>query len=103
MFNEQTDFKTCPPPMEAHNGSGEDVGVIDIDVDQATIRHTKKTYGHLKNVSFRTGDCRSIPLKPNSIDLVVSFETIEHIHEHETFVYELNNYRLASVGLSEWL
>ena len=34
MFNEHTDFKTCPAPMEAHNGSGEDVGVIDIDADE---------------------------------------------------------------------
>ena len=34
MFNEHTDFKTCPAPMEEHNGSGEDVGIIDIDPDQ---------------------------------------------------------------------
>ncbi|HSB92486.1 MAG TPA: DUF4432 family protein, partial [Flavitalea sp.] len=37
MFNEQTDFKTCPEPLEAHSGSGEDVGIINIDADQQGI------------------------------------------------------------------
>jgi len=34
IFNQYTDFKTCPPPMDAHKGSGEDVGVIDIEADE---------------------------------------------------------------------
>src|SRR5437016_3894036 len=63
--------------------------VIGVDVDRAAVRHAKQNYGHLKNVSYRTGDCRSIPLRANSIDLVVSFETIEHIQEHEAFVDEI--------------
>ncbi|WP_114748663.1 aldose 1-epimerase family protein [Pleomorphovibrio marinus] len=29
IFHQDNDFKTCPPPLEAHKGSGEDVAFID--------------------------------------------------------------------------
>jgi GT2 family glycosyltransferase/ubiquinone/menaquinone biosynthesis C-methylase UbiE/glycosyltransferase involved in cell wall biosynthesis len=63
--------------------------VIGIDIDQPTVIQAKELYGHIKNISFCTGDCRLIPLKSASIDLVVSFETIEHIERHQTFIDEV--------------
>src|SRR4051812_863744 len=44
-----------------------------IDIDEPAIRHAQETYGHLPTPSFWPGHCRSIPLPPGSIDLVVCF------------------------------
>ena len=33
IFREGNDFRKCPPPLDAHNGSGEEVAFIDIDAD----------------------------------------------------------------------
>lgn len=34
IFIEGTDFKTCPAPLEAHSGTGEDVAFIDVAADE---------------------------------------------------------------------
>lgn len=35
LFSEGNDFHTCPPPLDDHQGSGEEVAFIDIEPDQA--------------------------------------------------------------------
>jgi O-antigen biosynthesis protein len=67
------------------NGKAKEV--IGVDIDQETVAYSKKNYG--KEVKFIQGDCRNIPLKDKSVDIVVSFETIEHIKEHEKFIDEI--------------
>ncbi len=62
--------------------------VTGVDVDKATVAYAKKNY-ESKNVTFKVGDGVSIPLADNSIDVVVSFETIEHIEEYEVFMSEV--------------
>lgn len=52
-------------------------------VDYATLHYKKD------NISFLQGDCRAIPLADHSVDLVVSFETIEHTIYHEEFCSEI--------------
>lgn len=39
IFREGNDFKTCPAPLEAHNGGGEEAAFIDIDADAAGRCH----------------------------------------------------------------
>ncbi|MFH5832190.1 aldose 1-epimerase family protein [Halalkalibaculum sp. DA3122] len=39
IFNEGTDFKRCPPPMDAHSGPGEAAAFLDLDADEAGICH----------------------------------------------------------------
>jgi len=34
IFNQQNNFRVCPPPMQEHNGSGEDAVLVDIDADE---------------------------------------------------------------------
>lgn len=53
--------------------------VIGIDIDRDTINHAKEKYSkeNLKFVEGNIADLSSIPT--NSIDIVVSFETIEHV------------------------
>lgn len=58
-----------------------------IDVDTNTIEKAKKKYKHSK-LNFLKGDIASIPLDDHSIDLVVSFETLEHVSNHEQVIKE---------------
>ncbi|WP_459555470.1 methyltransferase domain-containing protein [Lacunimicrobium album] len=62
--------------------------VIGIDIDPETIHHAQKRYQH-PNLRFLTADCRELPLDDASFDLIVSFETIEHIHDQEKFIREM--------------
>jgi ubiquinone/menaquinone biosynthesis C-methylase UbiE len=62
--------------------------VVGVDVSAETIAHAKRKY-RLSNLRFLTGECRSIPVKAQSVDVVVSFETIEHLEEHEVFMREI--------------
>lgn len=62
--------------------------VVGIDKDPATIAHATRKYQR-SNLRFREGDCAALPLADNSIDLVASFETIEHISAHERFLGEI--------------
>src|SRR5262245_37500562 len=57
--------------------------VVGIDIDQAAAKHARQTYGHLANVQFASGSCDQIPLANATVEIVVSFETIEH-HDRQT-------------------
>ncbi len=62
--------------------------VYGVDVDKDAIAYAKKNYAD-KNIEFVLGDGTKIPLEDNSVDVVVSFETIEHIEDYETFMAEV--------------
>lgn len=63
--------------------------VTGVDVSPEAVRHAKQRYGGVANAEFRDGSCARIPLADASVDLVVSFETVEHIAEQETFLGEI--------------
>ncbi len=63
--------------------------VTGIDISQEAIWHAQARYGKKKNLFFIQGDCSSIPLKDSSVDLIVSFETIEHHDRHQEFFLEI--------------
>jgi 2-polyprenyl-3-methyl-5-hydroxy-6-metoxy-1,4-benzoquinol methylase len=62
--------------------------VVGIDIAPDAIQHAKKKYSH-SSLTFKVGDCAKIPLPDASIDLVVSFETIEHHNQHEAMMSEI--------------
>lgn len=62
--------------------------VYGVDINDAAIAYAQKNYAE-KHVSFIKGDGVNIPLKDNSVDMVVSFETIEHIEDYKTFMREI--------------
>lgn len=62
--------------------------VFGVDIDDTTIEKAKKKYTS-PNLTFLQGSTSSIPLKNNSIDVVISFETIEHHDEHELMIKEI--------------
>ena len=60
-----------------------------VDVAPAAVAHARRAYAGLLNARFIEGSCTAIPLPDGSVDLAVSFETIEHIEAHEAFLGEL--------------
>ena len=62
--------------------------VIGVDLDADAIVHAKAKYPR-RNLRFIQGTCLAIPCEDHSIDLVASFETIEHISEHDAFLSEI--------------
>lgn len=62
--------------------------VVGVDISEEAINHAKNKY-QLNNLKFKLGSCSKIPLEDNSVDVVVSFETIEHHDEHELMMVEV--------------
>ena len=62
--------------------------VIGVDVADEAVEHATRNYVR-EGLSFRKGDGRQLPVADASVDVVVSFETIEHLYEHERFLAEI--------------
>ena len=63
--------------------------VTGVDIDPPIIARANRVYGD-EGLSFQVADARQpLPFNAASFDVVVSFETIEHIAEHASFVAEL--------------
>jgi ubiquinone/menaquinone biosynthesis C-methylase UbiE len=63
--------------------------VLGVDVAQPAIDHARREYAKLANAEFKVGSCTAIPAADASVDVAVSFETLEHIAEQEQFLAEL--------------
>ena len=72
--------------------------VTGVDVSASAIAHARQQYATTPNLTFVEGQCAAIPLADASVDVVVSFETLEHIAEHEAFLREIKRV-LAPGGL----
>ena len=64
------------------------VFVTGVDIAEDAVAHARQKY-RLPNLEFRLGSCSKIPLPDATVDLVVSFETIEHHDEHEQMLAEI--------------
>ena len=61
--------------------------VYGVDIDESVIEHASRSYS-AENLEFKCGDCKNIPLDDQSVDVIVSFETIEHHDHHEEMLSE---------------
>ncbi len=62
--------------------------VVGVDIDRAAVEHARAAY-LAQNLRFEQGSAQSIPLPDQSVDCVVSFETIEHFSEQKQFLSEI--------------
>lgn len=62
--------------------------VTGIDIDSTTVYNAQKKYNK-DNLSFKIGRADLIPIEEKSIDVVVSFETIEHHDKHDEMMLEI--------------
>ena len=64
------------------------LSVIGVEVSAEAVAHAAEAYRQ-PNLRFLAGDARHLPLDDASVDTVVSFETIEHLYEHDQFLAEV--------------
>jgi len=62
--------------------------VVGVDIDATALNHARQSY-YDENLNFLLGSCDSIPLPDHSVELVTSFETIEHHDKHEEMMLEI--------------
>ncbi len=62
--------------------------VYGVDIDNTAVQGAKLKYIN-NNLEYLTGSTSDIPLKDNSVDVVVSFETIEHHGKHDEMMAEV--------------
>lgn len=62
--------------------------IIGIDIDKNTIDNANSKYVN-NNLLYLQGDVSKIPLQSSTIDVVVSFETIEHTTMHDDMMLEI--------------
>ncbi|MEG4247523.1 class I SAM-dependent methyltransferase, partial [Microcoleus sp. Pol10D4] len=63
--------------------------VIGVDIDRECINFSRKKYGNISNLEFIVGSCDAIPISSESLDIVTSFETIEHHDKHDEMMREI--------------
>lgn len=62
--------------------------VYGVDISEEAIDFSKKKYGS-KKLKYLIGSATKIPIDSNSIDIVVSFETLEHLTDHAGMMSEI--------------
>ncbi|MFM0401180.1 glycosyltransferase [Paraburkholderia aspalathi] len=62
--------------------------VTGVDISEEAVRHAQQKYQG-QNLEYRAGSAAQIPLADASVDMVVSFETIEHHDQHEAMMSEI--------------
>ena len=62
--------------------------VIGVDLDAGSVRFANSHYIS-ERVSFRRANATALPIEDASVDVVVSFETIEHLADHAAFLAEI--------------
>ncbi|MCC7044669.1 MAG: class I SAM-dependent methyltransferase [Acidobacteria bacterium] len=62
--------------------------VVGIDLDPAAVAYATSHYGSARSrLSFRTMDVQAVAdLEPESVDVVVTFETLEHLRDPDAFL-----------------
>jgi protein-L-isoaspartate O-methyltransferase len=63
--------------------------VTGVDVSEQAIAHAKAAYADRANLEFVRASCTELPLPDASVDVAITFETIEHIAEQARFLDEL--------------
>lgn len=60
--------------------------VLGVDIAQEAIAHARSRYGAQANLRFERGDCTALGVAPGSFELIVSFETLEHVAAQQALV-----------------
>jgi len=62
--------------------------VYGVDIDNVTIKKANLKYKKA-NIEFKQGNAAAIPMPDSSVDVIVSYETIEHHDHHEEMMSEI--------------
>ncbi len=67
--------------------AGNALAVTGVDIDEPTIKAATRKY-KADHLTYLTADASATPLPAHSYDLLVSFETLEHLADHERLLDE---------------
>lgn len=67
--------------------SGSAQSVVGIDIDASTIDHACRRY-QAENLTFTSANALNLPFADKSFDVVVCFETLEHLEDHDVLLSE---------------
>lgn len=62
--------------------------VYGVDISQDAIDYAKSKY-YKNGIEFKVGNAENIPLENSMFDIIVSFETIEHLKDEKRFLQEV--------------
>lgn len=71
--------------------------VVGIDIDETTVNHAHNKYTR-SNLKFLCGSVIDVPIHNQKYDVIVSFELLEHIDNHDQYIAEVKRL-LANDGL----
>jgi ubiquinone/menaquinone biosynthesis C-methylase UbiE len=71
--------------------------VTGVDISEEAVSFASNKYKRA-NLIFKLGSVTNIPVESNCVDVVISFETLEHVTEHEIMLKEIKRV-LKSDGL----
>jgi len=57
--------------------------VTGVDLSQDAVDHARARYGAIDGLSFQQGDCTRLPFEDGAFDVIVSFETLEHLQAQD--------------------
>lgn len=78
----------CGEGYGTHLLSKNALEVTGVDIETIVIEKAAKKYSNA-NIRFKVGSATNIPLPENSVDVVVSFETLEHLADHYLMMSEI--------------
>jgi len=61
--------------------------VTGIDLSEEAIRHAEERYSS-ENLRYQVADCLALPFENDHFNCVVSFETLEHLSDHQALLAE---------------
>lgn len=60
--------------------------VTAVDISSEAISHAAGRYSERGNLEFREADCTQLDFSGKQFDAIISFETLEHLHEQEAML-----------------
>jgi 2-polyprenyl-3-methyl-5-hydroxy-6-metoxy-1,4-benzoquinol methylase len=63
--------------------------VIGVDRSESAVEYARAHF-HADNLEYRQGDATQIPADDDSIDVLITFETIEHVEHYRAFLREID-------------
>ncbi|WNH09620.1 class I SAM-dependent methyltransferase [Thalassobellus suaedae] len=67
--------------------AGKATKCIGIDIDKDAVSYAQRNH-NVKGSQFICSSAENVPLDNESVDVIVSFETLEHVHDENLFINE---------------